>query len=237
MHHIHTQLGIIAIAALLTLSVITVTVAPRSAAAPSVPDFYTITIGKSETWGGQQFNYHEAGGTVWPGHGTHAESAELKKLATSIAWTASSDIFQTSYALIGVTVRLPGTYTQDEWAKIANTPITLKTTVPYSLSAGADGRAVIGFAGTAAAPYYTTLKEVKSGSASGVARGEMTGYLHNIVSNYGQAPGVYEGHIYVSITSKPQYSVGGTTSPYGSASASAVVANIQLTWPDGTTAS
>ncbi len=230
MHHIHTQLGIIAIVALLTLSAISVTAAPRAAAAPSVPDLYTITIGTRETWGGQQFNLHYANSDVWPDYATHAESAELNKLATSVTWTKSSGHYQFSAAKIGVRVRLPGTYTQDEWAKIQDTPVTLKVTVPYSMATSTGGKAEIALI-TGVDFSHHTLKVITSGSASGVASGETTVKLRNIIGEGPGGSGIYLGYFYVAATSSPQ------SSPPGSAYANAVVANIQLTWPEGASTS
>ncbi len=239
MRHTYIRLGIIAIAVLLALSTVSVTASPRSAAAPSVPDSYPLTLGKGETWGGQQFNYRDTQGGVMPGYGTHAESAVGNKLATSISWTTSTDVFQGSYAWTGVKVRLPGTYTPDEWATIKNTPVTLKTTVPYTLSAGTDGRAVLMFVvGAGYSNPSITLKEIKAGSTSGVASGAMHLRLNGIVSNYMQDTGVYQGTIYILMASQPQYLAEyGGTSPLGSASANAIAANIQLTWPEGASAS
>ncbi len=225
MHHIHTQLGIIAIVALLTLSAISVTAAPRAAAAPSVPDLYTITIGKSETWGGQQFNLHYAHSDVPPRYATHAESAELNKLATSVTWTKSISPFVFSVAQIGVRVRLPGTYTPDEWAKIRDTPVTLKVTVPYSMATSTGGKAQIALITWAEVSQHT-LKVITSGSASGVASGETKVKLRNIIGEGSDGSGIYLGSFTVAATSSPQ------SSPQGSAYANAVVANIQLTWPE-----
>ncbi len=239
MHHIHTQLGIIAIVALLTLSAISVTAAPRAAAAPSVPDLYTITSGTRETWGGQQFNWHTAVGEIPPRYGTHAESAELNKLATSITWTKPVPVGSYGFisgALIGVKVRLPGTYTPDEWAKIRDTPVTVKVTAPYSMATSTGGEAELTFCTWGDAWHGETLKVITSGSASGVASGEVKLKVRNIAGAGLDGSGIYVGGIYFYAGSKiasgnPQ------SSPSGSAYVNAIVANIQLTWPDGTTAS
>ena len=139
----------ISIMALTVCSAVSVSAAPTSAqpqqqagTVQTSPSAYcTVHVGTNELWTGWQDNYHEAYGFIEAGTGTHAEKSVFNVLSTNLAWRASSVYSETSVASVGVQFRLAGKITPQQWQSLSQTPVIIRTTVPYCLKTTSGGAA------------------------------------------------------------------------------------------------
>lgn len=139
----------ISIMALTICSAVSVSAAPASAqpqqqtnTVQTSPSAYcTVHVGTNELWTGWQYNYHEAYGFIEAGTGTHTERSVFNALSTNLAWQASSVYSETSVASVGVQFRLAGKITPQQWQNLSQTPVIIRTTVPYCLTTTSGGAA------------------------------------------------------------------------------------------------
>jgi hypothetical protein len=226
----------ISIMALTVCSAVSVSAAPTSAqpqqqtgTVQTSPSAYrTVHVGTNELWTGWQYNYHDAYGFIETGTGTHAEKSVFNVLSTNLAWRASSDYSETSIASVGVQFRLAGKITPQQWQKLSQTPVIIRTTVPYCLktTSGGAARLVLEPANWYYNFYPITSAQGRTVCGVGTAEARLT--LGNVVRETSAGSGVYAGVIQVFLQSYPSVSPTSTT---GRASGVAVVSDIQLVWP------
>ena len=224
----------ISIMALTVCSAVSVSAAPTSGlpqqqtVQTSPSGSYTVHVGTNLLWTGWQYNYHQAYGFIEAGTGTHAEKSVFSVLSTNLAWRASSDYYETSIASVGVQFRLAGKITPQQWQKLSQTPVIIRTTVPYcfKMTSGGAVRLVLEPANWYYNLYPITSAQGRSVCGIGTAQARLT--LGNIVRETSAGSGVYAGVIQVVLQSYPSASPTSTT---GSASGMAAVSYIQLVWP------
>jgi len=226
----------ISIMALTVCSAISVSAAPASAqpqqqtnTVQTSPSAYcTVHVGTNELWTGWQYNYHEAYGFIEAGTGTHTERSVFNALSTNLAWQASSVYSETSVASVGVQFRLAGKITPQQWQNLSQTPVIIRTTVPYCLTTTSGGAARLVL--EPADWYYNllTIASVHGRTSCGVGTTETRMPLGAVVKETSAGSGVYAGVIQVFLQSYPSaYPMSAT----GRASGVAVVSDIQLVWP------
>ncbi len=201
---------------------------PTGTVQTSPSAYYTVHVGTNLLWTGWQSNYHQAYGFIEAGTGTHAEKSVFSVLSTNLAWRASSDFYETSVASVGIQFRLAGKITPQQWQKLSQTPVIIRTTVPYcfKMTSGGAVRLVLEPANWYYNLYPLTSAQGRSVCGVGTAQARLT--LGNIVRETSAGSGVYAGVIQVVLQSYPSASPTSTT---GSASGMAAVSYIQLVWP------
>lgn len=162
--------------------------------------YYTVHVGTNALWSGWQYNYHESLGFIEAGTGTHVERSVSNVLSANLAWQASSVYYETSVASVGIQFRLAGKITPQQWQSLSQTPVTIRTTVPYCLKTSSGGAARLVLEPADWYYGFYPIASVQGRTVCGVGTTEARLTLGNVVQETSSGSGIYAEVIQVFLT-------------------------------------